>query len=133
MKKDSQTSPIMKKDKEDCRIDSKCLKLFIFLFFIILMGFACVVAPVNLLLLATTSYGENGGLFLTNEPPDTAYFTPLMVGDRFAGVSTTGAVSLCTKACSSECRPYKEKRRCNSVCNTVFGDHNCTTVEPEEA
>lgn len=55
------------------------------------------------------------------------------VGDRSAGVSTSGAVSLCTFECWEECRKYKQGRRCETHCNSPFGDKdpggNCTIVE----
>ena len=61
------------------------------------------------------------------------YYEGSTVGDRSAGVSTSGAVSLCTLECWKECRKYKKGRRCETHCNSPFGDKdprgNCTIVE----
>eukprot|EP00462_Mataza_sp_D1_P024886 CAMPEP_0175130380 /NCGR_PEP_ID=MMETSP0087-20121206/5976_1 /TAXON_ID=136419 /ORGANISM="Unknown Unknown, Strain D1" /LENGTH=311 /DNA_ID=CAMNT_0016412595 /DNA_START=139 /DNA_END=1071 /DNA_ORIENTATION=+ len=77
------------------------------------------------------AYRGNGIDFLTFNTEGLAQ------GKPFAGVSTTGAVSLCTRYCVQSCRKYKKSTRCESICNgsPMFPDAstNCTIVEPMTA
>jgi hypothetical protein len=116
----------------------KCVQFIVsvFVFWAIVLG--PLLAMATLLATASNSYEGIGAVYLNSDtaerldaPERVGRDKDLGIADgvRFAGVSTTGAVSLCTRVSWETCRKYKKGQRCTTHTNAVFGSRNCTTVE----
>ena len=116
----------------------KCVRFIVSVFVFQAIVLGPLVAMASLLATASKSYEGIGAVYLNSDTAERLDIPErggpgkdlgIADGVRFAGVSTTGAVSLCTRVSWATCRKYKKGQRCTTHTNAVFGSRNCTTVE----